>query len=213
MTTRRRFILLYLTCFRAWTCQSFIVDVEVSKDRRCNAKKLAAEANGRDETPVRQLTSAATSMLVLTIPIVAAAVSGGGLDYANIDITGQDFSNGNYKGKDFTQVIAKATTFANSNLQGCRFYKAFLARTDFSGADLRGASLEDTSMDDAILKGAIASGAYFGASILDVATLENADFTDAQIPLKILVQLCNRDDATGTNPATGVDTRDSLMCP
>lgn len=40
----------------------------------------------------------------LAFPQIAAAVSGGGLDYANIDITGQDFSNGNYKGKDFTQV-------------------------------------------------------------------------------------------------------------
>jgi hypothetical protein len=34
---------------------------------------------------------------------VALAVSGGGLDYAGLDISGQDFSKGNYKGKDFTQ--------------------------------------------------------------------------------------------------------------
>ena len=40
----------------------------------------------------------------LAIPQIAVAVSGGGLDYANLDITGQDFSNGQYKGKDFTQV-------------------------------------------------------------------------------------------------------------
>ena len=34
----------------------------------------------------------------------AGAVSGGGLDYANLDITGQDFSNEAkaYKGKDFS---------------------------------------------------------------------------------------------------------------
>ena len=40
----------------------------------------------------------------LALPQIAAAVSGGGLDYANLDITGQDFSNQKYKGKDFTQV-------------------------------------------------------------------------------------------------------------
>ena len=40
----------------------------------------------------------------LAFPLVVGAVSGGGLDYANLDITGQDFSNGKYKGKDFTQV-------------------------------------------------------------------------------------------------------------
>ena len=110
-------------------------------------------------------------------------------------------------------VIAKTTSFANSNLQGCRFYKAYLVGADFTGADLRGASLEDTSMDDAILKNANAAGAYFSASILDAKTLENADFTDAQFPLKIVPQLCLRDDVKGTNPTTGVDTRDSLMCP
>ena len=42
--------------------------------------------------------------LVLAIPVASLAVSGGGLDFANLDITGQDFSNGNYKNKDFTQV-------------------------------------------------------------------------------------------------------------
>jgi hypothetical protein len=40
----------------------------------------------------------------LAFPQIATAVSGGGLDYANMDITGEDFSNGQYKGKDFTQV-------------------------------------------------------------------------------------------------------------
>jgi uncharacterized protein YjbI with pentapeptide repeats len=68
-------------------------------------------------------------------------------------------------------------------------------------------------MDEANLKNAIASGAYFGASILDVGSIENADFSEAQIPPKILTQLCSRDDAKGTNPVTGADTRDSLMCP
>ena len=44
----------------------------------------------------------------LFVPQLAMAVSGGGLDYANLDITGQDFSNEPkaYKGKDFTQVRA-----------------------------------------------------------------------------------------------------------
>lgn len=157
------------------------------------------------------------SMTVLanTFGVSALAVSGGGLDYANIDITGQDFSNNPkaYKGKDFTQVIAKGTNFSYSNLQGCRFYKAYLVNTNFEGSDLRGASLEDTSMDGANLKNAVVSGAYFSASLLDVATAEGADFTDAQIPVKTLTSFCEKKDIVkGTNPVTGVDTRESLMC-
>lgn len=145
----------------------------------------------------------------------AIAVSGGGLDFAGIDISGQDFSNDSktYKGKDFTQVLAKATNFASSNLQGCRFYKAYLVNADFSDADIRGAALEDTNMEGANLKNTIASGAYFGQSLLDVASAENADFTDATIPVKTLTQFCEREDVKGTNPVTGENTRDSLMCP
>lgn len=146
-------------------------------------------------------------------PPAALAVSGGGLDYANLDLTGQDFSKSSYKGKDFTQIIAKGTNFAGSNLVGCRFYKAYLVNADFSGADLTGASLEDTSMDGANLKDAVVIGSYFSASLLDAGSIENADFTDAQLPPKLLPRVCDREDAKGTNPVTGVDTRDSLFCP
>jgi uncharacterized protein YjbI with pentapeptide repeats len=153
--------------------------------------------------------------LACSIVSPAMAVSGGGLDYAGTDISGQDFSNNSktYKGKDFTQVLAKATNFANSNLQGCRFYKAYLINADFTNADIRGTALEDTNMEGANLNGAIASGAYFGQSLIDVASAENADFTDATIPMKTLSLFCARDDVKGTNPVTGEDTRDSLMCP
>jgi len=151
--------------------------------------------------------------VVIGGPVTGAyAVSGGGLDYAGLDITGQDFSSNNYKGKDFTQVIAKGTNFAKSNLQGCRFYKSYLVNADFHGADISGASLEDTSMDGANLKDAIAKGSYFSKSILDVATVENADFTDAQFPPKVTPLLCEREDMKGTNPKTGADTRESAMC-
>jgi uncharacterized protein YjbI with pentapeptide repeats len=85
-------------------------------------------------------------------------------------------------------------------------------RTNFENTDLRGATLEDTSMDEASLRNANAAGAYFSASIMDAKDLENADFTDAQIPVKTLTRLCDREDVKGTNPVTGVDTRESLMC-
>ena len=68
-------------------------------------------------------------------------------------------------------------------------------------------------MEGANLKNALASGAYFGQSLADVGSAENADFTDATIPPKTLAIFCARDDVKGTNPITGEDTRDSLMCP
>lgn len=68
-------------------------------------------------------------------------------------------------------------------------------------------------MDGASLKDAVAAGSYFSSSILDVASVENADFTDAQFPLKTIPLLCSRSDLKGMNPVTGADTRESVMCP
>lgn len=42
------------------------------------------------------------------------------------------------------------------------------------------------------------------------AIIENADFTDALLGKATVVALCKT--ASGTNPVTGVDTRESLMC-
>jgi len=141
------------------------------------------------------------------------AVSGGGLDYAGIDISNQDFSNQNYKGKDFTQVLARNTNFAGSNLAGCRFPNAYLIGANYEGADIRGVSFEASNMENTNLKNAIASGAYFDKNIIEAANIENADFTDAQFPTKTLAVMCDRPDMKGKNPTTGVDTRDSAMCP
>lgn len=43
------------------------------------------------------------------------------------------------------------------------------------------------------------------------AKVDNTDWTDAVLSKTTLRQLCAI--ASGTNPKTGVDTRESLMCP
>lgn len=106
--------------------------------------KVKSQSRIESNDDLTKLISGSILGLGLSVASVSPslAVSGGGLDFAGIDISGQDFSNDSktYKGKDFTQVLAKATNFAGSNLQGCRFYKAYLVNTDFSNADIRGVS-------------------------------------------------------------------------
>jgi uncharacterized protein YjbI with pentapeptide repeats len=109
-------------------------------------------------------------------------------------------------------AVGKTTNFQGSILKGTRFYKAYLKDADFTGADLSTASLEDTTLEGAIFKNAVLEGAYLSASILEAKTIENVDFTDAQMPEKILKQVCQRPDLTGTNPKTGVATAESLFC-
>jgi uncharacterized protein YjbI with pentapeptide repeats len=101
-------------------------------------------------------TLAATLLVGISCAFVAVpaslAVSGGGLDFAGLDISNKDFSKGNYKGKDFTQVLARNTNFSGSNLAGCRFPKAYLINANYEGADIRGVSFEGTNMEDTNLK-------------------------------------------------------------
>ena len=98
-------------------------------------------------------TATAAALLVAFAAVPSSfAVAGGGLDYAGIDISNQDFSKGNYKGKDFTQVLARNTNFAGSNLAGCRFPKAYLINANYEGADIRGVSFEGTNLENANLK-------------------------------------------------------------
>ena len=115
--------------------------------------------------------------------------------------------------KDFSQCNGQQTNFKSSVLRGSRFFRANLKEADFTGADLTGVSLEDTSLDGAIFKDAVMEGTYLSLSIKDSKSLENVDFTDAQIPDFARKLVCARTDAIGKNPKTGVDTQESLFCP
>jgi len=97
--------------------------------------------------------------------------------------------------------------------QGSRFFKADLSKADLTGADLTGGSLENAKLEGAVLTNAILVNGYTGVGFEKVKSIENVDFTDAQIRPDILTKLCKRPDATGTNPVTEVDTRESLGCP
>jgi uncharacterized protein YjbI with pentapeptide repeats len=76
----------------------------------------------------------------------ALAVSGGGKDFADANLRGQNFNGQSYISKDFTQCDGTGASFKETVLRGSRFYKAKLNDADFSGADLTGVSLEDTGI-------------------------------------------------------------------
>ena len=125
MMIRQSFIFALLTA----TAESFLPVQQRSTYVSLMAGKNSI-VNEQLDTAKNLGLGAMLALSLVMVPQASLAVSGGGLDYANMDITGKDFSNSiAYKGKDFTQTIAKGTNFAKSNLQGCRFYKAFLVRT------------------------------------------------------------------------------------
>ena len=67
-------------------------------------------------------------------------------------------------------------------------------------------------MRQADLRGANLSGAFFSSTTkIDGVVIDGSDFSDTLLRKDQQKYLCSI--ATGSNPSTGVETRDSLGCP
>ena len=185
--------------------------LQLDDDSLLDAPTKPAAASGSFATSssswLRGLVLGSLLAVCLTTAVAQAA------DFAGQDISGQDFSGQDLSHQDFTGVVAQQTNFRKANLEGAVFRKANLVRADFTGANLRGANLVDAVLDGTDWRDVTAERAVFSATILDIGNLENADLTDSLWPSKLRIMICDMDDIIkGTNPKTGVETFDSLLC-
>ena len=121
-------------------------------------------------------------------------------DFSHQDLTDASFDHSNLRGSDLSFIQAA----------GVRFFGANLADANLEGADLRFADLESTRLTKANLKNAILEGAYLTNILVDGANIEGADFSDALLRPITEEKLCQM--ASGTNPTTGRNTIDTLVC-
>ncbi len=137
-------------------------------------------------------------IIVLTLPSRSFAA----LDYGKQSLVGADFSGSDLKGKGATFYL---TDLQDANLSGC----------ELQNATLYGAKLKDTTLDSAVLDGTDLSNTNLEDSFAYSTQFENvkiqgADFTNVFLPKDILRKFC--ESASGTNPFTNRDTRDTLEC-
>ena len=107
------------------------------------------------------------------------------------------------------------TNFENSNLVGSSFFDATLDGSNFKNADMTQTNLEMAQLKSATLTNAVLEDAYISGSTLfaGVGDIENSDWTNTFLRGDQKKLLCSLPSAKGTNPKTGADTRESLMCP
>ncbi|MGD1902262.1 MAG: pentapeptide repeat-containing protein [Geitlerinemataceae cyanobacterium] len=131
-------------------------------------------------------------------------------NYEKATLFDRDLSDKDLTDSNFTLATLRKCDLHGANLTGVRLFRTKLMEVDLQGADLRYATLDSALLSKSNLNNANLEGAFAYHTRFEGTTIEGADFTDVLLRDDALQTLCSI--ASGTNPETGRDTRETLLC-
>jgi uncharacterized protein YjbI with pentapeptide repeats len=152
-------------------------------------------------------------LLIALAPIflLTLALPSYGVDYNRGNLVGADFSHQDLRGVIFDHANLRGADFSGANLQGARFFSANMDGANLEGADARAADFESARLTHANFHNARLEGAFGTNTKFGEVNIEGADLTEMILRPDTEAYLCGL--ATGTNPETGRNTRETLFCP
>ena len=145
-------------------------------------------------------------MIVLTFPAISFAA----LDYGKQSLVGGDFSGSDLKGATFYLTDLQDANLSGCELQNATLYGAKLKDTNLSNSNLREVTLDSAVLDGTDLSNTNLEDSFAYSTQFDNVKIKGADFTNVFLPKDIVRKFC--ESATGTNPITNRDTRETLEC-
>lgn len=149
-------------------------------------------------------------LAIFIISLSSPSISFAALDYGKQSLLGADFSGSDLKGATFYLTDLQDANLSDCDLQNATLYGAKLKNTNLSNSNLR-----EVTLDSAVLSGTDLSNSNLEDSFAYSTQFENvkirgADFTNVFLPKDVLREFCK--NASGTNPFTNRETRETLDC-
>jgi uncharacterized protein YjbI with pentapeptide repeats len=149
--------------------------------------------------------------VTLWVPLPAYGASSAAIRaYDDVAIASKNFAGKNLQQAEFSDAKLSGADFSGADLRGVVFNGAVLTQANFKGVDMTDGLAYITDFTNADFTNAVLNSGLFLKSTFRDATVTGADFSDAVLDKNQVLQLCK--SASGTNPVTGVATRESLGC-